>query len=850
MDAWINSASGISSLASTTASNLPTILNYSDPLLSQILTAKKGLQLSLESSLFQPGDAVNVANGIAASKLDKTAKSLVELLLSSCEGDLVTLESVLRAHPELTNRLFPTEEAGVTALIYAVCFNNVEVADSLLSNHEADPDLSDTIVGYTPLMWAVHFNQLEIAKLLILHEADPFRSPKDNGKSATSLILPENTEMYEYFRSHNFVEGHDDRRISGENGEEYFARNSFHPEDPVDDLSAKLKLQTIGQFAPQEEEPEEINEEDDERVLIHDAYLTQLDEFEYDKLLPEQYLKFSDSDIPSILDYVFSLRSKNTQLQHDTKIPAAIVFQLLRYAHLKVDSDELSEFFFECFVARLRSVTNTKSGVFNMALQDPGTSAGGAGDIVLLSYWLSVIQYLHFYLSRSETYAKYPKFLQELINLVQSLIATLSFSINSRLTPLIDDCLLNFTSLVDVSNVLYAKDWNLFKKSKTHPSTYDDIFDMLFPPSQNELMKPSPIRYVQVIGALDYVLKIHKVENLFRIQAFSQVFYYTNCIIFNKIISQSKYCSRSKAIQIRLNISAIEDWLRSHNIKVYKPESPGGLSKLTKKQELVFTNLLKESKEEKASKDPHYLSFYYNSLYYVGKTQLQPTIELLQWLQCMSSLTDEESLINTINQFDSLNYYQLHKVMNKLYKYEVGEPKLPKKLTYLVRSLLNEQGQNQINRSHSHYMTQTNFLTKEIYVYLNPNFIFDVALPNLTEGINNHGSGLGGIKVLRAKKYQPSLPMTIMDDIDEIFTENKNSNFNDTYDYEHESDVEEDDVANYQEKVPDENNKGAKESTFDDFKGDEIFKQVQMPNSLAHKNWGGDKLESFEENPW
>ena len=209
---------------------------------------------------------------------------------------------------------------------------------------------------------------------------------------------------------------------------------------------------------------------------------------------------------------------------------------------------------FDCFTARLRTITNTKSGAFNMAIQDDGKPANamGAGDIVLLSYWLSSLQFLHFYFGKNSIYLKFPRFLQELINLVQSLTATLSFSINSRLNLLVDDCIINFTNLVDVSNVLYAKDWNLFKKNKSHPNTYDDIMNTLYPPTQMELMKPSPIRYLQVLGALDYVLRIHKVDNLLRLEAFSQVFYYINCTIFNRLISQSKYCSRAKAIQIRL----------------------------------------------------------------------------------------------------------------------------------------------------------------------------------------------------------------------------------------------------------------------------------------------------------
>ncbi|EGW35064.1 uncharacterized protein SPAPADRAFT_131201 [Spathaspora passalidarum NRRL Y-27907] len=805
-----NLTSNVTSLGNT---SLP-ILNYSDPLLSKILTSKKALHV-LESNLVN-SDSAN------------SSKTLIELLIASCDGDLVTLESIIRSSDININQLFPSESNGVSCLIYSICFNNYSVAESLLNNHNADPDVFDTIAHYTPLMWAVYFNQLDIVKLLLDHQADPYLSPKDDDKNAVSLVTLENLEIYDFFKSHGLLK----QKKSGD--DEIYGTSSFQGEDFEDELSTDLRMQTLSSSII--DEPEEVREDDDdnEHVLSQDVVLQQLNEFDYDKLLPNQFLKFSDQDIPVLLDYIFGLRSKSSY-QHNTKLPAIIIFQLVRYAHLKVESPELTEFLFDCFTARLRTVTNTKSGAFNMALQEPQdatSAAGGAGDIVLLSYWLSSIQFLHFYFTRNKLYQTLPKFLQEIINITQSLIATLSFSINSRLNLLVDDCLINFTNLVDVSNVLYAKDWNLFKKNKTHPSTYDDILDMLFPPSETELMKPSPLKYIQVLGALDYVLKIHQVDNLLQVQTFSQVFYYINATIFNRLISTSKYNSRAKAIQIRLNISAIEDWLRSHNMKVYRPESLG----IDIGHELK--NLLEVGKD-KSKNDPHYLQFYYNSLYNVGKNQLTPTIELLQWLQCMSSLQDEDSLVNTINQFDYINYYQLFKVANKLYKYEVDEPKLPKKCTQLLKRLSNEQGPKQIERGVLHYMTQATFLSKELYIYLNPNFIFAVSLPNLTELINNYGAGLGGVKVFRSKKYQPSLPISIIDDIDEILTENKNQHLHDEYDYDREDDEEEDE-DNDEEKKPGQ-----------DFKGDQIFKQVQMPNSLLHKNWGDEENNNdFEVNPW
>ncbi|KAG5421708.1 hypothetical protein I9W82_000800 [Candida metapsilosis] len=844
MDSWVNAENPLSSTFGGLGNGISNVLNFSDPLLSQIINSKKALQL-LDSDLAS-SVVSGVTNGAIGTSDGNKDRSIIELLISSSDGDLVSLEHISRAYPELVNKLYPSEEAGVSALIYAVCFNNEDVATSLLETHNADPDLHDTIVNYTPLMWAVYLNQIDMVKLLINFQADPYLSPKDDGKNAITLLNPESHEIIEYFKSHNLL-----KHQGGEkNDQDVFTTNTFTPNDEFeDDLSTKLKMQTLSATIDDEnDEEQQVHEADDENTLAQDLIIPRLPEFEYDKLLPEQFIKFTDSDIPSLINYIFRLRSDLTY-QHNTRLPAAILFQLVRFSDLKVDSKELTEFLFDCFTARLRTITNTKSGAFNMALQED-TSAMGAGDIVLLSYWLSALQFLHFYFSKGKVYLKFPRFLQEIINLVQSLIATLSFSINSRLNLIVNDCILNFTSLIDVSNTLYAKDWNLFKKHKTHPNNYDDILNTLYPPTQNELMKPSPVRYIQVLGALDYVLKIHSVDKLFRVQTFSQVFYYIDCVIFNSIMSQSKYCTRAKAIQIRLNISAIEDWLRSRDLKVYKHDDIGGLSKLVGDSNAHLHNLLSED-GSLSKKDPSNLEFYYDSIYHICKNQLQPTIELLQWLQCMTSLTDEESLINTINQFDYLNYYQLYKVAHKLYKYAVDEAKLPKKSVSFIKALMNEQGENQVNKNFLHYMTQSTFLSKEVYVYLNPNYIFEIALPNLTELINTYGSGTGGVRVLRAKKYQPSLPIGIVDDIDEIITENRNLDLNDTFEYEKdkESKTEEGEEDGKEDEAS-ENTSKPVSTEKENFIGDELFKSVQMPNSLLHRNWGDSGADDFETNPW
>ncbi|CAH2351461.1 dilute domain-containing protein [[Candida] railenensis] len=867
MDAWtLTSGTSVLANASSVISTATTLA--SDPYFQKVLASQKSLIVDNQ-------------------------EVIAKFILASCNEDMSELQSIVADSPELIDNLSAT---GITPLIYGIFFNHLPVLEFLL-DHSADPDLSDTaIANYTPIMWAVYLNRLDIVKLLLNHQADPYLCPDEVNspkKNAISLVYPEKTEMYQYFKSHNIFRDGDLSPTSEDFGDDYYNQIDNEIDD---DLSNQIKLQSItgtniiaeSDLDVQEKEREKIDSYVEERTLSEDPILFALPEFDYQKLQADQYLEFDDSDIPTLLDYIFSLRtSKTGTIQHETKVPAAIVFQLLRYSHMKAESIESTEFLFDYFITRLRTVTNTKSGVFtsggdnsNKIGQGQQSQSQQTGDIVLLSYWLSVIQFLHFYLCKNGLYKNYPKFLQELVNTVQSLIATLSFSINSRLNLLIDECMLDFTSLIDVSNTLYAKDWNLFKTKKKHPNTYDDIFNMLYPPNEREMMKPSPLRFVQVLGALDYVLKLHQVDNILKSQTFSQVFYCINCTIFNRIISQSKYCSRGKAIQIRLNISTVEDWLRGHNFKIQAPDSDSGLKSLLPADynSSFLINLLQAPKgSAKDANDPHFLSFYYTSLFHIGKLQLQPTIELLQWLQCMSTLRDEDSLVGTINQFDSLNYYQIVKTMTKLYKYEVEEVKIPKQLVNFMKRLQAEQGENQVGNSKSHYMTQTSFLSKELYIYLNPNFVFPVALPTLQELINNYGSGLGGVRIYRAKKYQPSIPIDVLDDVEELLAKNKSDRDRTFEQQEYNEDGEEDyDEAGHSEAEADtEENDGISQGTDgiskahssnnvvhnDDkaesnteskadvkpFKSDSLFKEVQLPSSLAHRTWGDDDIDA---NPW
>lgn len=74
---------------------------------------------------------------------------------------------------------------------------------------------------------------------------------------------------------------------------------------------------------------------------------------------------------------------------------------------------------------------------------------------------------------------------------------------------------------------------------------------------------------------------------------------------------------------------------------------------------------------------------------------------------------------------------------------------------------------------------------------------------------------------------------------------------NDTYEYEKDDEDENGDANDGDDETGEKNNDLSKpDGDKVNFKGDELFKSVQMPNSLLHRNWGDSGADDFETNPW
>jgi hypothetical protein len=148
----------------------------------------------------------------------------------------------------------------------------------------------------------------------------------------------------------------------------------------------------------------------------------------------------------------------------------------------------------------------------------------------------------------------------------------------------------------------------------------------------------SPKSITDVMSGVLVVLQLYEVNPAIVIQAFSQVFFWISCELFNRILTRKKYLCRSKAVQIRMNVTALDDWVRSNGLPIK-----------------------------------------------IASKHLEPVTQLLQWLQCQSTLTDFDDLIGTMQNMRAINPLQMRRAVRE-YRFEVDEGRMTEECgQYLVQ---------------------------------------------------------------------------------------------------------------------------------------------------------------------
>ncbi|KAJ2453719.1 hypothetical protein EV183_002018 [Coemansia sp. RSA 2336] len=172
---------------------------------------------------------------------------------------------------------------------------------------------------------------------------------------------------------------------------------------------------------------------------------------------------------------------------------------------------------------------------------------------------------------------------------------------------------------------------------------------------------PSPRTITFMIESLLDLLDMCEVHTFIKWGMVRQLFCYLGNETFNRVLTTRDFCSRSRAMQIRMNLSQLSDWVRSNESRLPIPQA---------------------AKPEEGEAPP-------NAYVLLYKTYFDPLVELLELLQCLTHLPDLTEYFETTSKMQNLNILQQETVAAN-YRYEVQESKVAADILEYLESIAKE----------------------------------------------------------------------------------------------------------------------------------------------------------------
>ncbi|PGH09371.1 hypothetical protein AJ79_05683 [Helicocarpus griseus UAMH5409] len=701
-----------------------------------------------------------------SEKRDVLQKSLN---MAASNGDVERVRKLVQGKAREFVDVNTPDEEGTVPLIYASCFGHQEVVSALLEAG-AYVDKQDRN-QWSALMWAMTNRHKTIAKILLDHGASP-DIKSSSGGTAFDFIQP-GTDISKYLHENGYsfggaaaVDDFYDSGFSHSKFEEEMAENEMKRRMMMEESAFNLEVDLSSLGLDEKLDPAEDLEEQPE--------------FVWDRCLNDQMFVFQENELEKIVEIVIT--NMTPQRSPSQKpVPANLLFLSARYAHYHASAELLD-----------RLLISAAAGINKVVEKHQW-------DMTILAFWLSNATLLLHYLKKDAGLVHATvDFQQHLAELINEIFILIIRDAERRMDKYLDTAMLDHETIPGFEDVHFQNEWKLFRsKTKVKPEPLEKRFR---PPSPKRRAQVSPRNITSLLSSTLFVLDLYDVHSIITTQIIAQLLYWLGAELFNRIMTTRRYLARTKAMQIRMNISALEDWARNNN---RQPEH----------YENGSTSCSGDTTVDSARK------------------YLAPVIQLLQWLQCFSSLGDEDdSLIVTLQQLQQLTPSQLlHAV--KLYRPEVGEKGLPKNaMKYLLSlqkdpSLLNQihhpqplkilQGEkdgptpaadaknapipdtpatpstanprhsiagaysdepvapssprapNSENRSSAHIMpshSPPGSPASSIYrqdpstLLLNPAMTLPFSLPTSTDMLISYGAGFGGVNRERERKYIPTVP--------------------------------------------------------------------------------------------
>lgn len=612
-------------------------------------------------------------------------------------------------------------------------------------------------------MWAMTNRHKTIAKILLDHGASP-DIKSSSGGTAFDFAQP-GSEISEYLHENGYNFGPSaieddfyDAGLAHGRFEEELAENEMKRRMMMEESALNLEVDLSSLGMDEKFEPSDDDDLEQEQQ-----------EFVWDRCLNDQMFVFQDHELERILDMIIT--NMTPQRSPSQKpVPANLLFLSARYAHYHA-SPELLAILLTSATEKINDVVERHQW-----------------DMTMQAFWLSNATLLLHYLKKDaelvEATVQFQLHLAELINEIFVLIIR---DAERRMNKVLDAAMLDHETIPGLEDIAFQNEWKLFRKKKSEaPEPAEKRFR---PPSPRRRAQVSPRNITSLLSSTLFVLDLYDVHSVITTQILSQLLYWLSAELFNRIMSTKRYLARTKAMQIRMNVSTLEDWARTNN---RQPEH--------------YENGSMSSTGETTME--------------AARRHLAPVIQLLQWLQCFSSLGDDhESLVTTLLQLQQLTPTQLlHAV--KSYRPEVGEkgltkqamkfllelqrdpemlfreqqkiqdekakaaaapagqptaeerPKTPPKDQPLTAPATPDLGQASpgsvaaSSRPSSMINASKEDRPGKDSIFLDPTLFLPFSLPTSTDMLISYGAGLGGTNRERARKYIPTVPPEVLSRFD------------------------------------------------------------------------------------
>ncbi|KAL1883083.1 hypothetical protein VTK73DRAFT_10009 [Phialemonium thermophilum] len=660
------------------------------------------------------------------------------LTMAASNGNVESVTKILNGKARDFVDVNASDEDGTPPLIYASCFGHESVVQALIEAG-ADVDKQDRN-QWSALMWAMTNRHKGIAKLLLDNGASPEKKTS-SGRTAFDFIAPD-SDMSFYLQDSGYGIG------SVGTGDDFynpgFSQDKFEEELMENEMRRRMMMESARDLevdlgnVGMDDQPEPIDEFEEEQQ-----------EFDWTRCRHDQMFVFQENELDRILDVVIT--NMTPQRSPSQKpVPANMIFLSARYAHYHSSTELLAKLLITA-MDKINEVVERYQW-----------------DMTILAFWISNATLLLHYLKKdvglSEATSDFQARLSELISEIFILIVR---DAERRMDKVLDSAMLDHETIPGFEDITFQNEWKIFKRK---PQVREEPPEKRYrPPSPKQRAKPAPRNVTSLLSSTLFVLDLYDVHSVITAQIISQLLYWLGAELFNRIMSNRKYLARTKAMQIRMNISILEDWARQNN----------------RQPEHYEHGEMKSSGETTVE---------------AARRHLAPVIQLLQWLQCFSSLgaDDLEALVGTLQQLRALSPQQLIHAASH-YRPEVGEKGLPKSaMKYLATIHKEAMSRREKHRSSTastkaggdsapatpsktnsngsgfETPSRTNETKDEFQdgddvpenLLLDPSYMLPFTLPTVTDMLVSYGAGFGGLNRERERKYIPTVPPEFLDKLE------------------------------------------------------------------------------------